>query len=66
MFTKLFNPCYNHSGGGSQPVCCEAVYITVYIKSSMQLKILDMCTHRIKTEVGGFDEVLAILNGTIK
>lgn len=62
MFMKLFNPCHNHSGGGSQPVCCEAVYI----KSSMQLKILDMCTHRIKTEIGGFDEVLAILSGTIK
>lgn len=44
---------------------CEAVYITVDIKSNSQLQILDMCTHRVQTE-WGFDEVFAILSGTIK
>ena len=29
---EIIQPLPNNSGGGSQPVCCEAVYTTVYIK----------------------------------
>jgi hypothetical protein len=67
MFAKLFNHCDKDLGSGSQPVCCEAVYVTVYIKSNMKIKNLrHVHTHTVQTEDGGFDEVFAILSGTIK